>query len=788
MFVSLKASEEGVQRVDAARKLKGWAKQAPAWYESAHISLATLKRFWRRKPIRIDAFISICEALDLRWQDIAQKDADFLEALELSHNFSHKKESSLQNKVFYEKDISSSTIQRICNKVESDLLGSNWKLGIQQFNRKRNSDFIKLFLIEVDTLPSEYPPIADPNVLVDSSNLTEEDFDRIGVQLLQGHKKSIKDVVSERHNIFVYGDPGSGKTTCLRWITLKCCQGEILQGFAPIFIGARSFATINQGETLQDWIDRMFAQWGCSDPERKEILSSGQAIFIFDGIDEIASAHRERMENSIDRLLREYPQCRFIFSSRLGREFPFSDAFQKAIIAPLQRVQIRQFVEDWFAQPGKDKTLASQMLKKLHSKAYRGIRELSQRPILLDLLCAVFEEHEDLPHRRFDVFRRGITLMTRKNIPIEGGGPSFITLREVDIRNMLCKVANYFFLKYQIIFPTQDIERVIQSYYATAYKVDRSLVPDRQILQGIEQSNGLLVRWTDNFCTFSHLTYQEYFTADYLVRNNRYQEVYKHLEQPRWHFVIGLIAERLSYETLWQFFYDFKLEVDSKISDDPELISFLKAVESRASSTARMLESKQPNFEIYARAWYFAYALKDTGNITNTGAIFRYFDLPDFEFATSMIDGNMLQTHECVYKIYHDFEQDNVRPQAFINALERLEKSLKNDYQNAEVVRGWLQRIQQQQVKFDGLREWWENRGKYWRERIVTFMEMLYLPSKAHLSLRQQNKLHTYYNLTKLLSICMIRSRLNDLQRQEVIDSMLLVKSLILEDEPKLLH
>ena len=673
-------------------------------------------------------------------------------------------------------------ISRIRQKITFDFLSQSRGSSTQSQNQWIDNSFIELSLIEVEALPSEYPLIADPSVLVDSSNLTDDDFDRIGVQLLRGHKRKIKDVISERHNIFIYGDPGSGKTTCLQWVALKCRQGEILPAFIPIFIGARSFATIGQNETLQDQIDRMFDEWECSSAERKEILQSGQAVFIFDGIDEVASQQRERIENNIERLLWEHPKCRFIFSSRLGREYTFSKDFQKAIIAPLQGVQIRLFVENWFAQSGKDKTLAKQMISKLRSNDYRGIRELSQRPILLDLLCVVFENNADLPHKRFDVFRKGIDLMTRKNILVEDGGPSFKTLRELDVQNILCGIANYFFLKCQIIFPTQDVERGIQKYYKKVYQIDQSLVPGRKILQSIEQSNGLLVRWADNFCTFSHLTYQEFFTADYLVRNDRYQEVYQYLEKPRWHFVIGLISERLSYETLWQFFCEFKRKIDSIISDDPKLIAFLETVDKRAKSTAALLESKQPNLEIYARAWYFVYALKDPGNVTNTGAIYRYFDLPDFELATSMIDGKSLELDECFYKIYHDFDKGYETPESFIAALNRLERLLQNDHQKAEVIKGWFETIRRQRGDFADIAEWWFHKYDYWRACIIRYIQTLRLPFVEHLTQEQKDKLHSYYSVTKLFSTCMTRSQLDTFQREEVVGSMLLLRSLVVEN------
>ncbi|EKU97175.1 putative NTPase (NACHT family) [Leptolyngbya sp. PCC 7375] len=673
-------------------------------------------------------------------------------------------------------------ISEIRKKVEADLFSNTRRLNTQQLNRRLNHDFIELSLIEVTSLPSDYPPVADPNALVDSSHLTEEDFDRMGINLLRGKKKKIKEVINGHHNIFVYGDPGSGKTTCLQWMTLKCCQREALQAVIPVFVGARWFASTTEHETLQEWIEKRFSQWGCTPAERNEILESGQAVFILDGIDEIAVTERERIETEIERLLQNYERCRFIFSSRLGREFPFSGGFQKVIIAPLQKAQIRKFVENWFGQPGKDIALADHMLKKLRSKAYRGIRELSQRPILLDLLCVVFESQADLPRRRFEVFRKGIDLMTRKNVSLEEGGSSFKTLRELDVQNILCKIANYFFLKRKIIFPTLEVESTIQDYYEIAYNRPRSLVPSRLILQGIEQSNGLLVRWADNFCTFSHLTYQEFFTADELVRNNRYQEVYEHIDKARWKFVIGLISECLSYEYIWGFLCGFKFKIDSTISDEPVLLKFLEEVERIAASTVQQLDSNQPHLESYARAWYFVYALKDTGRVTNVGAVYRYFDLPDFEFATSMIDGKLLETHECVYKLYHDFEQKIETPQGFINALQRLQDLLIDDFQNYEVVKGWLEFIRQQCGDFSDLEEWWQYKRNYWQGRIIRFITKLKLPCAVELTPEQRDKLHAYYNATKLFSTCMTRSLLDDLQREKVVDSMLSTQTLVSEE------
>ena len=60
-------------------------------------------------------------------------------------------------------------------------------------------------------------------------------------------------------------------------------------------------------------------------------------------------------------------------------------------------------------------------------------------------------------------------------------------------------------------------------------------------------------------------------------------------------------------------------------------------------------------------------------------------------------------------------------------------------------------------------------------------MQKLRLPCVVDLTQEHKNKLHSYYNMTKLFSTCMTRSRLDDFQRDEVVSSMLLVKNLVFE-------
>ncbi|MBE9205774.1 NACHT domain-containing protein [Nostoc sp. LEGE 06077] len=79
MSNSLKASTTGLVIVDKARKRLGWTKTSTArWWQDAHTSRATLRRFWQADRIQREIFIAICQAVGINnWEAIAEiPDAD----------------------------------------------------------------------------------------------------------------------------------------------------------------------------------------------------------------------------------------------------------------------------------------------------------------------------------------------------------------------------------------------------------------------------------------------------------------------------------------------------------------------------------------------------------------------------------------------------------------------------------------------------------------------------------------------------------------------------------------
>jgi len=73
MSNSLKASTAGLTIVDKARQRRGWTKTSTArWWQDAHTSKATLRRFWQGERIQREIFIALCQAVGINeWEAIA---------------------------------------------------------------------------------------------------------------------------------------------------------------------------------------------------------------------------------------------------------------------------------------------------------------------------------------------------------------------------------------------------------------------------------------------------------------------------------------------------------------------------------------------------------------------------------------------------------------------------------------------------------------------------------------------------------------------------------------------
>ncbi|MBW4508925.1 MAG: tetratricopeptide repeat protein [Scytonematopsis contorta HA4267-MV1] len=88
MADSVRASSQGLEIVEDARRQRGWNKTAESWCLAALTTKATLKRFWAKEAINRETFIKICQAVGVEsWEDIVERYQPLNTELELKSDF-----------------------------------------------------------------------------------------------------------------------------------------------------------------------------------------------------------------------------------------------------------------------------------------------------------------------------------------------------------------------------------------------------------------------------------------------------------------------------------------------------------------------------------------------------------------------------------------------------------------------------------------------------------------------------------------------------------------------------
>jgi predicted NACHT family NTPase len=361
----------------------------------------------------------------------------------------------------------------------------------------------------------------------------------------------------------VLGKPGAGKTTFLKHIAIECNKGEFQGNRIPICIPLKIFAEDAKGADdfgLLQYIHQEFASCGIGEQSVTEaVLSQGRGLILLDGLDEVPEKDSDKVVRQINGFARKYYNNRFIITCRIAAfKYRFS-GFTEIELADFNDGQIEKFAKNWFVAFARDNqdeglALASQFIEKLNRPENQQIRELAVTPILLNLTCLVFQAIGDFPSKRSKLYEQGLDILLKKWAEAKGIQRDEV-YRDLDVehkKELLSQVAAITFERGDYFFEQDKIQRCIADYLRTlpnAITDQATLKRDSEaVLKSIEAQHGLLVERARGIYSFSHLTFQEYFTARYFVESSEPQaleNLSSHITEKRWREVFLLTAEIL---------------------------------------------------------------------------------------------------------------------------------------------------------------------------------------------------------------------------------------------------
>ena len=216
----------------------------------------------------------------------------------------------------------------------------------------------------------------------------------------------------------VLGQPGVGKSTFLRRIGLEALKGRTgryqLES-VPVFLELKRF---NTGDiNLEKAITEELQNCGFPKPDdsTRKLLEKGRLLVLLDGLDDIPTTQMNAAIEQIQDFVDKHSQNRFIGSCRSAAYRSRFRRFKDVVLADFDETQIQQFIKNWFqGEEDKRQGIAQICWELLNHPAFAAAKELAQTPLLLTLLCLVFDDSQTFPKNRALLYDEALDVLLKK--------------------------------------------------------------------------------------------------------------------------------------------------------------------------------------------------------------------------------------------------------------------------------------------------------------------------------------------------------------------------------------
>jgi TIR domain/NACHT domain len=360
--------------------------------------------------------------------------------------------------------------------------------------------------------------------------------------------------VNENSYLMVLGAPGAGKSTFLRRVGLEALKVGISEESLfkhrciPVFLELKKFKVdpVHIPQAIAKELNSL--GFVMAETAITKALEEGKFLVLFDGLDEVPKDNLNAVMEAIQAFVKQYDKNRFIASCRIAA-YRSSSSFAQFLdieLAEFNDEQMQQFINNWFRSSlDVEDNTAEKCWALLNSDSHKAAKELAHTPLLLTFLCLVYDRTQGFPGKRAALYQRALDILleewaAEKRIQQEDVYRGLTTELE---KLLLAEIAYQGFESDRLFFTRQELIDQIKAFLSDT--VDQPKYLDgKAVLDAIAIQQGVLVERLDGVYSFSHLTLQEYLTAQYISSQEELGQILvtQHLTDQRWREVFILVA------------------------------------------------------------------------------------------------------------------------------------------------------------------------------------------------------------------------------------------------------
>lgn len=380
----------------------------------------------------------------------------------------------------------------------------------------------------------------------------------------------IEEALREKTRVVVLGDPGSGKSTMLKYLALRLAKDK--DAPLPILLPLNAYAkALQQKEiNLQTYLSEYFAARAESvaslAPLFKEAIEHGKAVILLDGLDEVQS-NRASLVQKVEAFSHDVIARgnRVLVTSRIVgyRDASLSaQAWSLYTLLDFTPEAIRTFANQWCLAfekstlgdtPEAEKAAKAETESLLEAlRTNPGVERLASNPLLLTILALIKRQGVELPKSRIKLYDRYLeTLIEAWNrasaLDKSAGRESLDYEATLEVLGPLA-------LRIREENPTaglvsgHQLQEWLAEYYMKEWDLKHGPAREkaREFIENVRTHSNLLVERGEGQYGFIHLTFEEALAAYGLVDAGQMDlqlslnYIQEHLTDPAWRETILL--------------------------------------------------------------------------------------------------------------------------------------------------------------------------------------------------------------------------------------------------------